>query len=82
MIDVIGHLGFASLCMGVFFISRDRRVGWLLCILCNVTWISIGITIGLSSIVFWNIVLLSLNTKGWLTFKNNHDPLSSSHLPT
>lgn len=64
-LDAAGHVGYVLLFAGQVCIARGRRVGWLVRIGGELTWLWIGWQMGLSSVVLWGVVALGVEAYGW-----------------
>lgn len=71
MIDVIGHVAYMSLVLGMVLLSRRNVYGWLARFVGSATWLGLGIAMDMSSIWLWSAVFAVVDISGWRTWRHN-----------
>ncbi len=69
MIDLIGHIGYAVLVMGIILIGRRQTIGWLVRIVGEAIWIGVGVHIGMTSVWIWGIIFTMISFYHWRNWK-------------
>lgn len=73
-LDVFGHISYLFLVGGVFLLSKKNKYGWLCHILGGSGWTIIGFMANYTSLWFWGIIFLILDSRGyWLWTKMEKD---------
>lgn len=67
--DFFGHVFYAFLAIGTWFLGKRDINGWRLRMFGNVGWIVLGVMMGMSSIWIWEIIFLILAYKAYLEWK-------------
>lgn len=70
MIDLLGHLGYASIMIGMVLLARRNAYGWVARLLGDAGWVALGFVLGMSSIVLWGLVFVLLDIVGWLKWRS------------
>ena len=63
-IDLLGHLGYLLLFIGQFLIAQHAIMGWPLRIMGELIWLYLGVKLKLSSIWFWGIIFVLVESYG------------------
>ena len=69
-IDVIGHIGYFYIALGVWLLSYKNKYGWMCRFVGEGIWIVLGITMQITSIWMWGILFMFLDTKGYYKWSN------------
>lgn len=69
MIDFLGHIGYIIVVLGVWQITRQKRIGWVIHGFGSLFWMGLGLLMGMSSIFLWSIVFLVLDVVGFYRWK-------------
>lgn len=71
MLDLIGHIGYALLFIGIILIGRKRIEGWIFRFIGEAIWIILGIKLGLTSIWMWGAVFLIVECYNYYRWKHD-----------
>lgn len=66
MIDIMGHVSYIFIVLGMALLARGRTVGFLFQSLGAFIWMICGIFLGLSSMIIWNTVLVIIGIYGYV----------------
>jgi hypothetical protein len=69
--DLLGHVFYFSIALGVLSLAYKRRIGWILRFFGEIGWCFIGIWMGMTSIWFWCIVFCIIDVKGYLKWRKS-----------
>lgn len=69
-LDGVGHACCALKALGLWQLSRRRRIGWLLRLAGGGGWVAVGLALGLSSLWIWGIAFAVLDTVGFLCWRD------------
>ena len=69
MIDALGHLFYLFLVLGMVLISRRSAWGWALRLAGDLGWFSLGVALGLSSVMLWSAVFALIDFRGWQNWR-------------
>lgn len=61
MIDVIGHVAYASVAFGTLLLARDSPYGWAFRASGDAVWVALGFALGLTSIWMWETAFLAVD---------------------
>jgi hypothetical protein len=64
ILDVFGHVFYASLAFGMFMLARKSSWGWVFRFIGEAGWLWIGIEMGMSSIWGWGALFLCMDAFG------------------
>ena len=70
MLDLFGYFGYGSIFLGQYLLTKKIAHGWILRIIGDLIWLSIGIQMGMSSIVVGSVVGILIDTIGAFRWKN------------
>ncbi len=66
-LDMLGHVGYGLIAIGMLLIAYDVSAGWLVTILGSSAWVFIGWRIRATSIYIWEVVVfLPIAVLGWM----------------
>jgi len=72
-IDILGHIGYAFIFIGLVLLTHKNRFGWICRLLGETLWIGIGFSLGMTSIWIWGTIFVCVDAAGWMKWKNeNH----------
>jgi len=71
--DTYGHIFYATILTGTFFVTRKKKIGWIFRIIGDIGWVAIGWHIQLYSIVFWSFIFSLNDFRGFLMWKWKED---------
>lgn len=60
-LDILGHLGYTLIFLGMVSIAKEERVGWILRFLGEAIWVIIGIYLGMTSIWIWGSLFMFID---------------------
>ena len=69
MLDLIGHVAYVSIFVGMCLISRQRVGGWVFRFLGEATWVGLGVAMDMTSIWVWGIVFAVVDVYGFFTWR-------------
>ena len=64
MLDLLGHLGYFCLALGLWKIANDDGSGWAFRLLGEAVWVGISLQIGLWSGVIWGGLFMFVDVFG------------------
>lgn len=67
--NLLGHLGYICIVIGMIFLARKSAMGWLFRMAGDLLWTIIGVMLSMSSIWFWCSVFLVLDAYGYWHWK-------------
>ena len=67
--DILGHIGYIFLLIGIILLALKKRAGWLFRIIGDTFWITVGFLLGMSAIWFWCIFFLCLDIYGYFSWR-------------
>ncbi len=60
----------ASLCLvGMFLVGNKKTVGWLINLACAISYMMLGIVLGLTGLVVLNVVMCSVHIRNYLKWR-------------
>lgn len=62
--DVLGHIFYASLALGMILLVRGSPWGWVFRLIGELGWMILGVAIGFSSIVVWGMIFIVVDCVG------------------
>lgn len=65
LLDLFGHLFYASLAFGMFLLAKKSHWGWVFRFIGELGWLWIGIEMGMSSIWGWGALFLCMECYGF-----------------
>lgn len=68
-IDVLGHIGYVFITIGILLLTRKNIWGWLFRWMGEFIWLIIGILLDMSSIWSWGLIFLGLDIYGFYSWK-------------
>lgn len=72
--DFLGHVGYILIAAGMLAIGHGRPYGWVLRIVGELTWLLVGMMVGMSSIWFWGTIFIVLDLCMYYKWrKENHN---------
>ena len=78
MTNLLGHIGYIFLVVGMILIARKHAIGWIFRMSGEVLWTIVGFALNMSSIWFWCLVFFCLDAYGYLSWKKSKKELTSS----
>ena len=69
MIDIVGHIAYASLLLGQILLTKKNTWGWALRFIGEIGWVAIGFIIGMSSIWVWGILFALIDIRGFIKWR-------------
>ncbi len=70
LLDVLGHIGYLCLALGMFLLARKVIWGWAARGTGEAIWLLIGVEIQMSSIWVWGVIFLIMEVYGYCLWKN------------
>ncbi len=79
ILDMLGHLGYFCLALGLFKIAKDDGTGWAFRLLGEGVWVIISLQIGLWSGVIWGVLFMIVDIFGIMaTARSKTEPPQQS----
>lgn len=66
MTDLVGHVGYIFIALGLWQLTKKKRIGWLYRFIGETIWVGIGFWTGYTSIWIWGLVFMYIDVKGFL----------------
>jgi len=67
--NLLGHLGYILIAIGMLLLVHQKALGWLLRLAGEVLWAVIGFMMGMSSLWFWAICFVCLDAYGYISWR-------------
>jgi hypothetical protein len=67
-LDFFGHWFYFFIAVGMWFLHAKDKRGWLIRLAGELGWVGLGLAMGMSSIVFWGLVFMYIDLKGYSTW--------------
>jgi hypothetical protein len=64
-------IGMALILSSIYFIGSKKRLGFILGVIGNLSWLSFGIVTESVPVIFTNVILVLLNIRGYINWKKN-----------
>ncbi len=71
MTDLVGHVFYLFLVIGLIMVGRGVSAGWALRLIGSAGWAVIGFVIGMSSIWLWSLVFVGVDLYNWNKWRND-----------
>ncbi len=68
-LDILGHIGYILIVVGMLLLARKRRPGWLFRVAGGAIWLYVGVMMSMSSIIRWSGVFLLIDYHGYLKWR-------------
>lgn len=81
MIDLLGHVFYLCLFLGMYLLAKKKKVGWFFRFVGELGWTSLGLALGLSSIVIWGIIFMVIDAFGYYHWRKHENTISQSKGP-
>jgi hypothetical protein len=69
MLDFFGHIGYFFLMIGQICITRKHIYGWIFRFCGELTWVIIGLIMGMTSIYIWGVAFMIIDVIGFFKWK-------------
>ena len=69
ILDVLGHIGYLCLSIGMFLLAKQSIWGWPCRGVGESIWLFIGIEMQMSSMWVWGIIFLMMECYGYRSWK-------------
>jgi hypothetical protein len=69
--DMLGHVGYAFLFLGMILLARQHMLGWLFRLSGEAIWVVIGIGLSLTSVWFWGSIFMCIDAYGYWKWRKN-----------
>jgi len=66
MLDLMGHIFYLLIVVGMLLLSKKIRYGWILRFWGEFGWVMIGVSMGMSSIYIWGFIFMGIDLYGFL----------------
>ena len=71
-LDLAGHLGYAFIALGMYFIAQKSAWGFALRFTGETIWLGVGLALGMSSIWTWGILFLFIDGYGFIKWRREN----------
>ncbi len=71
-IDMMGHLGYCFIALGMYFIAQKSAWGFALRFTGEVIWLIVGLLLNMSSIWTWGILFLFIDGYGFFKWRREN----------
>lgn len=68
-IDMMGHVGYAFIALGMYFIAQKSAWGFALRFTGEVIWLVVGLLLSMSSIWTWGLLFLFIDGYGFVKWR-------------
>ena len=65
MIDLLGHIAYATITLGLLWLGQQKARGWIMKAMGDAGWAVLGIALGMSSIFVWASLFVVFDLIGW-----------------
>lgn len=69
--DMLGHIGYAILFLGMILIARQHMLGWLFRFSGEAIWVLIGVGLSLTSVWFWGTLFMGIDAYGYWKWRQH-----------
>lgn len=69
MTDIIGHVGYFILIVGLILIGNRKTIGWPIKMVGEIIWVFLGFWMGMTSIWMWGLVFTVVSFFTWRKWK-------------
>ncbi len=73
MIDLFGHIAYIVLLVGVWLLSKQRVIGWVVHGTGTAMWLVLGILMDSSAIWVWSSVFVVMDVVGFYRWRTKHE---------
>jgi len=70
MIDILGHLFYISIFIGMLLLKQKSRAGWLFRLVGEIGWVILGFKLGLTSVWIWGIIFAVVDIAAFIKWNN------------
>jgi hypothetical protein len=63
--DLLGHVGYALITVGMYFLAKREKLGWVFRFTGEAIWVAVGLMLGMSSIWAWGFLFLGIDCYGY-----------------
>ena len=81
MIDLLGHVGYIFIALGIITLGSRKAYGWLLRLVGECIWLAIGIYLQLTSLYIWGAVFIILDLSVYIKWISQNVDSDRSDLP-
>jgi len=67
--DLLGHIGYVVLLVGLVLIGQRKTIGWPIKMVGELIWVGIGFVMGMTSIWLWGLSFTALSLVTWRKWK-------------
>ena len=72
MVDVLGHIGYASIALGMYLVTLKNSWGFAFRFVGEVIWLVIGLLLGMSSLLIWGVIFMGIDIYGFVKWRNEN----------
>ena len=70
-IDLLGHIFYAMILLGMLGVSWKSRYGWALRFAGEMGWVWLGFLLNLSSIYIWGLMFMAVDIYGFIHWSDS-----------
>ena len=67
-LDLIGHIGYAFIFLGMIFLATKSIWGWLLRFVGESIWVGLGFAMSMTSIWYWGILFMLIDSMAFVNW--------------
>lgn len=71
--DTYGHLFYAFILTGTWFVGHKKKIGWVFRVVGDLGWVVVGWHLGLSSVMIWSSIFALNEVRNYLIWKWSED---------
>jgi hypothetical protein len=69
VVDVLGHIGYLFLALGMLLLARRNVLGWACRAVGELIWLFIGFEMQMSSMWVWGVIFIAIEIHGFRSWK-------------
>ena len=73
LLDLAGHVGYALIALGMYFIAQKSAWGFALRFTGESVWVIIGALMGMSSIWMWGLLFMFIDGYGFIKWRRENE---------
>lgn len=72
VVDVLGHIGYLFLALGMLLLARRNVLGWACRAVGELIWLFIGFEMQMSSMWVWGVIFIAIEIHGFISWKKTY----------
>jgi len=73
MIDLIGHVAYVLIFIGMILLTKKDWIGWVFRFFGEAMWVGIGLYLGMTSIWVWGLIFMGIDAYAITRWKSIAD---------